>query len=89
MNAGNVLRVAQAAGIQVAVDGDDLVLTAPTQPPADVLDLLARNKGAIITLLRSANEGLPSKDLQELFDEQAKARAALTVVINSLGRPTN
>src|SRR5687768_2657387 len=71
MNAADALRVAQAAGIQVTIDGGALVLSAPAQPPAEVLDLLARFKEPIIILLRPGNGGLSSQDWQELFDERA------------------
>lgn len=44
MSAAEALRAARAAGISIAIDGDDLVLEAPAQPPPAVLGLLARNK---------------------------------------------
>ena len=37
MNAAEVLRAARAAGVQLGVDGDDLVLKAPGPPPSDVI----------------------------------------------------
>jgi hypothetical protein len=71
MNPVGVLRAAQAAGINVTVDGNDLVLTASARPPAQVLDLIARNKKGIVDLLHTAHEGLSRKEWQELFDERA------------------
>ena len=72
MNAIEALRVAQAAGIQVTVDKDDLVLSAPAEPPAEVLSLLASQKATIMALLRPGPDGWSGKDWQEFFDERAR-----------------
>jgi exodeoxyribonuclease V len=53
LSAADVLRAAQTAGVSVAVDGDDLVLDAAAQPPADVLAALKAHKPQIVALLRS------------------------------------
>jgi hypothetical protein len=47
MSATEALRAAHAAGVRITVDGDDLLLTAPSEPPATVLDLLSQHKPAI------------------------------------------
>jgi hypothetical protein len=52
MSAVTALRMARAAGIELELDGDDLLLQAATPPPAAILDLLSANKTAIVALLR-------------------------------------
>jgi hypothetical protein len=71
MNAIDALRTAQATGIQVHVDGDDLIMSAPAEPPAEVLSLLTSHKAAIMTLLRPGPDGWSGKDWHEFFDERA------------------
>jgi hypothetical protein len=44
MSAAEVIKVARDAGIELAIDGDDLVLEGPARPPATLLDLLSRHK---------------------------------------------
>src|SRR4051794_19878442 len=44
MNAAEALQAARAAGIQVKIDGADLLLKASAPPPAGVLDELSRHK---------------------------------------------
>ena len=71
MSAAEALAAARAAGIQISIDGDDLVLQASAPPSAEVLDLLARHKAAIVTLLRPGSDGWSAADWQEFFDERA------------------
>lgn len=71
MSAEEALTQARAAGIRVAIVGDDLALEASAPPPAEVLDLLARYKANIVTLLRSGNDGWSGEDWREYFDERA------------------
>lgn len=71
MSAADAMTRARAAGIQIGIDGDALVLEAPAPPPAELLDLLARHKAAIVTLLRRANDGWSGEDWRELFEERA------------------
>src|ERR1700730_15934729 len=52
MSAAEALKAARAAGISVRIDGDDLLLEAPTAPPPAVLDILSRHKADIVTLLQ-------------------------------------
>jgi hypothetical protein len=73
MSAAEALTVARAAGIQVRIDGDDLALEASAPPSAEVLDLLARHKAAILHELREvANNPSPSvratRPSQEMFE---------------------
>ncbi len=71
MNAAEVLQAARAAGIQLGVDGDDLMLEAPAPPPPSVLELLSRHKTDIVKLLRPGRHEWSAEDWQALFDERA------------------
>jgi hypothetical protein len=59
MSAVEALKAARAAGIQLGIDGDNLVLEAPAPPPPppDVTDFLSRHKAGIVALLRPAEVG--------------------------------
>ena len=41
---GEALKAARAAGVQLGVDGDELVVEASVQPPAAVIALLSRSQ---------------------------------------------
>ena len=71
MTAALALKSARAVGIRVRVDGDDLELEAPAQPPQAVLDLLSLHKADILKLLRPNNDGWSPEDWQVFFDERA------------------
>jgi hypothetical protein len=71
MSAAQALKAARAAGIELDIDGDDLLWAAPEQPPTAVLDLLARHKTGIVRLLRSGGDGSSAEDWQAFFDERA------------------
>jgi hypothetical protein len=47
------LEAARTAGIQISVDGDDLVLESAAEPPVAVVDLLTGYKAGILAILRS------------------------------------
>lgn len=64
MKALEALSAARAAGVEITVDGDDLVLQAPAPPPVSVLDRLSRHKAEIVALLRSGNDGWAGEDNQ-------------------------
>ena len=66
MSAAEALKAARAAGIELALDGDDLALSAASAPPAAVLDALSRHKAEIVALLRPGGA-----DWQVYFDERA------------------
>ena len=71
MSAAQALKAAQAAGIQIGIDGDHLVLEASAAPPAEVLDLLLRHKTGIVTLLQPHRDNWFAEDWQVFFDERA------------------
>ncbi len=71
MKANDALKAARAAGIILAVDGEDLVLEAASMPPAAVLDALSQKKAEIVALLRPGRVGWSSEDWQAFFDERA------------------
>jgi hypothetical protein len=71
MSAAETLRAARAAGIQLEIDGEDLLLEAAVEPPVTVLDALSRNKGGVIALLRASNDSWSAEDWRAFFDERA------------------
>ena len=71
MSAVEALKAARAAGIELALDGDDLALSAASAPPAAVLDALSRHKAEIVALLRPGRDGWSGEDWQVYFDERA------------------
>jgi hypothetical protein len=71
MSGAEALSRARAAGIQVVLDGDHLALEASAPPSGAVLDLLARHKAEILTLLRPGNDGWSGEDWREFFEEHA------------------
>jgi hypothetical protein len=60
VSAIEALKKARAAGVRVDIDGNDLVLQAPVPPPANVIDLLSKNKSGIVALLQPAAAVLAS-----------------------------
>jgi hypothetical protein len=48
LSAVEAFKAARAAGIELALDGDDLALSAASAPPAAVLDTLSRHKAEIV-----------------------------------------
>jgi hypothetical protein len=75
VSAVEALKVARAAGVQVAIDGDALTLEASAAPPPAVVALLARHKAAILTLLRPAGDGWSAIDWRTYFDERSHRAA--------------
>jgi len=71
VSVAEALTVARAAGVDLTVDGADLVLSAPAPPPALVIDLLSRHKVDIIAFLRAEGDGWTPDDWQAFFDERA------------------
>ncbi|MGA8695816.1 MAG: hypothetical protein WB689_18620 [Xanthobacteraceae bacterium] len=71
MSAVQALELARAAGVQLEIDGDDLLLEAAVPPPAAVIELLARHKADILTLLRPAKDARSVEDWRAFFDERA------------------
>ena len=70
MSAVAAVKAARAAGIELALDGDDLALSAASATPAAVLDALSRHKAEIVALLRPGH-GWSAEDWQVYFDERA------------------
>lgn len=71
MSAATALKAAHAAGVELAIDGDDLVLEAVSEPPAAVLGALSKHKAEIVALLRPGRDGWSAEDWQARFDERA------------------
>ena len=71
MSAAEALEAARAAGIKLAIDGDDLVLEASASPPPAVIDRLTGHKTEIVAMLRPRRDGWSADDWQAFFDERA------------------
>lgn len=71
MSAAEALQAARAAGVELRLDGDDLVLEASAPPLAAILDLLSGHKASIVALLRPGRDGWSAEDWQAHFDERA------------------
>ena len=71
MTAAKALNAARASGIDVDLDGDDLVLEASAPPPTAVLDALSRHKADIVAMLRPASDGWSVDDWLAFYDERA------------------
>jgi hypothetical protein len=71
MSAAEALKAARAAGIKLAIDGDDLVLEASASPPPAVIDRLTGHKTEIVAMLRPRRDGWSADDWQAFFDERA------------------
>jgi len=56
MSSAEALRAARAAGIQIEIDGDDLVLEAAARPPDELLAKLKQHKAEIVALLQPGTE---------------------------------
>ncbi len=72
MNPSEALNAVRAAGVNIKVDGDDLVLEAAAPPPSAVLDVLSYHKVSILALLRSVAIGRSAEDWRALFEERTK-----------------
>jgi hypothetical protein len=70
LSAFRALDAARAAGVDVRLDGKDLVVSAASEPPTDVLDTLRRHKLAIVALLQPTRPW-DSEDWQAHYDERA------------------
>ena len=71
MTAVEALNAARAAGVDLRVDGNSLILEAAAPPPAEVIDLLSRYKPALAALLRPGTDDWTANDWQAYFDERA------------------
>jgi hypothetical protein len=71
MSAVMALRVARAAGVELALAGNNLSLKAALEPPAAVLDALVRRKSEIVAMLRPGPDGWSAEDWRQFFDKRA------------------
>jgi hypothetical protein len=62
VSALEALKAARVAGVELRVDGEALILEAAAPPPAEVIDLLSRNKSALGALLRPGEDGSSAED---------------------------
>ena len=72
------LAAARAAGVEVRLDGEDLIVSAASEPPDDICAMLSRHKTAIVELLQAAPaDAAAALARRAQFKEQAAAVAAL------------
>jgi hypothetical protein len=72
VSAAEALGAARAAGVDLRLDGGDLVLEASAPPPLAIMDLLSRHKPGIVALLRPGRDGWSPEEWQVFFDERAR-----------------
>ena len=70
MSAFEALQAAQAAHVEVWLEGDRLKLKAPKRPPQQVLKLLEANKRAIMIVLRPDDASWSAEDWKAYFEER-------------------
>ena len=71
MSAALAFTAARVAGIEVRLKGNNLSLTAPSEPPTAVLDALRRHKAEIVVMLRPGRDGWSAEDWRLFFEERA------------------
>jgi hypothetical protein len=71
MSAIEALKAARAVGIELELEGDDLLLEAATAPPGPILDLLRHHKAGVVALQRSGHNAWCAEEWQVFFDERA------------------
>ena len=71
MSAMEALKLARTAGINLRLDGDDLVLEAAAPAATEIVDLLRDNKRDIVALLRPGLGGRSADEWHNFFDERA------------------
>lgn len=72
MNPLTLIDLALSAGIRLGVDGSDLVMEAPAEPPAQLLALIKLCKRDIIQCLTAGvTEAWDAEDWRAFFDERA------------------
>ena len=71
MSAIDTLRAVRALGIELAVDGNDLLLEAAVEPSGATIEALAKHKVEIIKLLRPSMDGWSTDDWHLYFGERA------------------
>lgn len=83
MSALEVLRRTSALGVELSLDGCDLLLKADAQPPSDLVKHLVRHKWEIVALLRQIQNGQSNGDLTEHFDRRSGGFGHETTQIRS------
>ena len=71
MSAAEALKAARTVGIELVLDGNDLLWEATSEPPAVVLDGLSRHKAEIVAILRPSKDGWSAEDWRLFFEERA------------------
>jgi hypothetical protein len=71
MSVANVVMEARAAGIQLRVEGDNLLLEAPAAPSPSVLEQLSLHKPAILLWFQPGVDGWSADDWYAYFGERA------------------
>ena len=71
MSPDQALKAARAAGVQLEIGGNDLLLEASSPPPAAILDLLSCHKAEIIALLQPGLDGWSTDDWTSFYKERA------------------
>jgi hypothetical protein len=71
VSAAEALKAARAAGVELRLDGEGIVLKASVPPPAAILTLLSRYKLGVVALLRPGRDGWSAEDWRAFFDERA------------------
>ena len=70
MTVAGCVEAGRAAGVEIRIEGDDLVLEAATAPPPDVLARIASHKAEIVAWLRPAADGWAAADWRRFFEER-------------------
>jgi hypothetical protein len=71
MSAIEALRAARALGVELTIEGSDLLLEAASEPPAAAVEALIRHKAEILKLLRRSKAVWSPDDWQLFFEERA------------------
>jgi hypothetical protein len=90
MSAVQAIKAARAAGIELSVDGNKLLIEAASEPPASIIDELRLHKPDIVELLRSEGPlpeipGIPESH-EEARRDRFDERAAILEVDEGLPR---
>jgi hypothetical protein len=73
MSAMEALRAARALGVELTIEGNDILLEAASEPPAAAVEALVRHKSEIIKLLRPSKAVWSPGDWRLFFGERAGA----------------
>ena len=71
MNAAKAIRLAEASGIRIGVEGTHLILDADLEPPVDVVNAIRCHKAEIIELLGVSGDEWTAADWQAFFEEHS------------------